>query len=243
MTDSGDTGDVPDGDLSRTEGPNQTVALSTAEAARIAGVSARTIRRWVEKGALPAVAGPSGALYVVAQDLEAARIASGNRPSLGRRTRRDTGDMSASRTVRDSLKEQLTSRTQAARGRPVSRGEPRRQWRLVVIQHLCVRRAVQPLLQGLRDPGGGTHRGREPHLPSTRRGLGYQPAPASPKRLNHALCVCEWRRTPGDPKNVPGVPLSEAIGARGRTLMRSCLSRSVLPQCSKLTRETQDRER
>ncbi len=57
MTARGDTEDVPDGDTSRTGGTGEAVALSTAEAAQIAGVSARTIRRWIEKGTLPAVAG------------------------------------------------------------------------------------------------------------------------------------------------------------------------------------------
>ncbi|MDP9470953.1 MAG: helix-turn-helix domain-containing protein [Chloroflexota bacterium] len=101
MTDRGDTGDVPDGDASRTGGTSEAVALSTAEAAQIAGVSARTIRRWIEKGALPAVAGAGGALYVFPQDLEAARIASGSRPSPVVRDRRDSGDVSAAGTVRD----------------------------------------------------------------------------------------------------------------------------------------------
>ncbi len=97
----GDTGDVPDGDTSRTGGTGEAVALSTAEAAQIAGVSARTIRRWIEKGTLPAVAGAGGALYVFPQDLETARIASGSRPSPVARDRRDSGDMSATGTVRD----------------------------------------------------------------------------------------------------------------------------------------------
>ncbi len=101
MTDRGDTGDIPNGDASRTGGTSEAVALSTAEAAQIAGVSARTIRRWIEKGTLPAVAGAGGALYVFPQDLEAARIASGSRPSPVVRDRRDSADMSAAGTVRD----------------------------------------------------------------------------------------------------------------------------------------------
>jgi len=72
--------------------------VTTAEAAAIAGVSARTIRRWIEKGALPAVAGAGGMLYVFPRDVEAARIASGSRPSP---VRRDGRDMAGTRTVRD----------------------------------------------------------------------------------------------------------------------------------------------
>ncbi len=101
MPDTGDTGDVPDADTSRTGGTGEAVALSTAEAARVAGVSARTIRRWIEKGTLPAVTGAGGVLYVFPQDLEAARIASGSRPSPVVRDREDSGDMSPSGTVRD----------------------------------------------------------------------------------------------------------------------------------------------
>ncbi len=101
MTDTGDTVDVPDADTSRPGGTGEAVALSTAEAARVAGVSARTIRRWIEKGTLPAVTGAGGVLYVFPQDLEAARIASGSRPSPVVRDREDHGDMSPSGTVRD----------------------------------------------------------------------------------------------------------------------------------------------
>ncbi len=101
MPDTGDTGDVPDADTSRTGGTGEAVALSTAEAARVAGVSARTIRRWIEKGTLPAVTGAGGVLYVFPQDLEAARIASGSRPSPVVRDREDSGDMSPSGTDRD----------------------------------------------------------------------------------------------------------------------------------------------
>ncbi len=101
MPDTGDTGDAPDADTSRTGGTEKAVALSTAEAARVAGVSARTIRRWIEKGTLPAVTGAGGVLYVFPQDLEAARIASGSRPSPVARDREDSGDMSPSGTVRD----------------------------------------------------------------------------------------------------------------------------------------------
>jgi excisionase family DNA binding protein len=66
------------------EGTSRTspdLALTTAEAAEIAGVSARTIRRWITKGTLPAVAGAGGVLYVFRRDIESARIASGSRPS------------------------------------------------------------------------------------------------------------------------------------------------------------------
>ncbi|MDP9362974.1 MAG: helix-turn-helix domain-containing protein [Chloroflexota bacterium] len=66
--------------------------MTTAEAARVAGVSARTIRRWIEKGTLPAVAGAGGVLYVFPHDLEAARVASGSRPSPVARDTRDAPD-------------------------------------------------------------------------------------------------------------------------------------------------------
>jgi excisionase family DNA binding protein len=84
--DDRDTGDVP--------GTTPDVALTTAEAARVAGVSARTVRRWIETGKLPAVTGNGGVLYVFPHDLEAARIASHARPA-----RRDVRD--APRTAGD----------------------------------------------------------------------------------------------------------------------------------------------
>jgi len=51
------------------------MSLTTAQAAALAGVSPRTIRRWIEKGALPAQSGAGGVLYVFAADVETARLA------------------------------------------------------------------------------------------------------------------------------------------------------------------------
>jgi excisionase family DNA binding protein len=89
-----DAWDVPVGDSDwdrpgRPDEPLPDLAITTAEAAKIAGVSPRTIRRWIEKGALPAVTGAGGVLYVFPHELEAARIASGSRPSPVARDRRD----------------------------------------------------------------------------------------------------------------------------------------------------------
>ena len=90
MTDTGDRpGRDPDSRTTGTAGTPPDLAMTTAEAAKVAGVSARTIRRWIEKGALPAVAGAGGVLYVFPHDLEAARIARGARPSPVRRNVRD----------------------------------------------------------------------------------------------------------------------------------------------------------
>ena len=90
MTDTGDRpGRDPDSGATGTAGTVPDLAMTTAEAARVAGVSARTIRRWIEKGALPAVTGAGGVLYVFPHDLEAARVASGARPSPVRRDVRD----------------------------------------------------------------------------------------------------------------------------------------------------------
>jgi excisionase family DNA binding protein len=62
-------------------GTDPDVSLTTAEAAEMAGVSPRTIRRWIEKGALPAMTGAGGVFYVFARDVEAARLASLSRSS------------------------------------------------------------------------------------------------------------------------------------------------------------------
>lgn len=48
-------------------------SLTTAQAAELAGVSPRTIRRWIEKGALPATSGTGGVFYVFAHDVEQAK--------------------------------------------------------------------------------------------------------------------------------------------------------------------------
>jgi excisionase family DNA binding protein len=55
------------------------MSLTTAQAATLAGVSPRTIRRWIEKGTLPAQSGTGGVLYVYAADVEVARLASVSR--------------------------------------------------------------------------------------------------------------------------------------------------------------------
>ena len=78
-----DTGDVT--------GTDPDVSLTTAEAARVAGVSPRTVRRWIERGVLPAGAGAGGVLYVFRRDLDVARTAMHARP--GRRDARDIGDV------------------------------------------------------------------------------------------------------------------------------------------------------
>jgi excisionase family DNA binding protein len=85
-----------------TSPPSPDLALTTAEAAQIAGVSARTIRRWIAKGTLPAVAGAGGVLYVFRRDIEAARIASGSRPSPVAASVRDRPGQETDRDVRDS---------------------------------------------------------------------------------------------------------------------------------------------
>lgn len=63
------------------------VLVSTGEAARLTGVNARTIRRWIDRGYLPSVAGERGALVSPA-DLPAARDAAeragGGRPEVVR---------------------------------------------------------------------------------------------------------------------------------------------------------------
>ena len=78
-----DTGDVT--------GTDPDVSLTTAEAARVAGVSPRTVRRWIERGVLPAVVGAGGVLYVFRRDLDVARTATHARP--GQRDTGDTGDV------------------------------------------------------------------------------------------------------------------------------------------------------
>ena len=52
--------------------------VTTDEAARIAGVSARTIRRWIQRGILPATTTPNGHLVAVA-DLAGVRAGAGQR--------------------------------------------------------------------------------------------------------------------------------------------------------------------
>jgi excisionase family DNA binding protein len=65
----------------RTTGTAPDVSLTTAKAAKRVGVSPRTIRRWIEKGSLPAITGTGGVFYVFAQDVESARLASMSRSS------------------------------------------------------------------------------------------------------------------------------------------------------------------
>lgn len=67
-------------------GTDPDMSLTTAEAASIAGVSPRTVRRWIERGTVPAATGAGGVLYVFRRDLQAARTATHARPA-----RRDTG--------------------------------------------------------------------------------------------------------------------------------------------------------
>jgi excisionase family DNA binding protein len=62
-------------------GTDPDVSLTTAEAAEMVGVSPRTIRRWIEKGTLPAMIGAGGVFYVFARDVEDARRASLSRSS------------------------------------------------------------------------------------------------------------------------------------------------------------------
>jgi excisionase family DNA binding protein len=57
------------------------VSLKTAAAAEMVGVSPRTIRRWIEKGTLPAMTGAGGVFYVFARDVENAQRASLSRSS------------------------------------------------------------------------------------------------------------------------------------------------------------------
>jgi excisionase family DNA binding protein len=62
--------------LSQSSETDPDVSLTTAQAAEMAGVSPRTIRRWIEKGTLPAMTGAGGVFYVFARDVENARLAS-----------------------------------------------------------------------------------------------------------------------------------------------------------------------
>jgi excisionase family DNA binding protein len=56
-----------------------TSTITTDEAARIAGVSARTIRRWIQRGVLPATTTQDGYL-IAATDLAGVQAAAGQRP-------------------------------------------------------------------------------------------------------------------------------------------------------------------
>ena len=75
MTDTTDTG-RPDTSADTDMTAATVTLVTTSEAARLAGVSARTVRRWVQRGLLASVASDGGQLVSPA-DLPAAKAASG----------------------------------------------------------------------------------------------------------------------------------------------------------------------
>ena len=75
--------------------------ISTGEAARLAGVNARTIRRWIERGYLPSETGGNGAL-VSPSDLPAAKAAADRAAGGGRPANMDPGTRPDARPHQDA---------------------------------------------------------------------------------------------------------------------------------------------
>jgi excisionase family DNA binding protein len=78
-----DTTDIPAPDTDRDRDAAMVTMVTTEEAAHLAGVSARTIRRWIQRGLLVATEGASGQLVSPA-DLPTAKQAAGHGRGHGR---------------------------------------------------------------------------------------------------------------------------------------------------------------
>jgi excisionase family DNA binding protein len=78
-----DTTDMAASDTDRDTDAAMVTLVTTEEAAHLAGVSARTVRRWIQRGLLAATEGASGQLVSPA-DLPAAKQAAGHGRGHGR---------------------------------------------------------------------------------------------------------------------------------------------------------------
>ena len=106
-----DTTDISTPDTDRDTGAAMVTLVTTEEAAHLAGVSARTIRRWIQRGLLAATEGERGQVVSPA-DLRAAKQAAGHgrghERGHGRRTPdmvmdTDTTDVAVSPAARSQL--------------------------------------------------------------------------------------------------------------------------------------------
>ena len=148
-----DTADIPAPDTDRDTDAAMVTLVTTEEAAQLVGVSARTIRRWIQRGLLAATEGDRGQVVSPA-DLRAAKLAAGHGRGHGHghgRTRPDTvtdADISnvtvspAARSqleaIRDEWLQPLVNQLRDAE-RSIGRLEQERDQLRAEVEHLTMR--------------------------------------------------------------------------------------------------------